>query len=271
MQLSATVGYTFGAAGQPPIPIVATFNATPVAGTTTGQWTFDGQLSHLLPLAATLTVVDLAGAFENINNPGLPITPVVATGTNAVSFPDTTVPLTLSPITITSGIFVGFVSPANATATISPSISGATIFNSNGLLFWSVTTPTGTAQATHRSYQVTLSAPGYASQTVPYQLPTFQGEPFLPLGSVILQTNPITLTVTPTFTAQPGLAYPTVSLSDASGPIGSVQLSATNPSASFANLSVTDTTLQLTISGPGSRPTARPSGSSPRTPLSCPR
>jgi hypothetical protein len=252
VRLTGTVGFTFSGPGQPGAPIQNSFTATANGD---GTWSFaPSDISQLLPSASVMfSVTDPVGAFQPFS---VTLSPTIPAG--VISLQPFT--LTPAPVTITNGTCVGSVSPSSGvpvTVTVSPPIQGASVVVGGcppgvpGNLIWQTTSPA--VQAQPGVYTLTFSAPGFDSQTAFYAVPFFPGVAF-PNNLTITLVAHVTLIVTPTFTPQPNLAFPTVFLfrttSGSNVLVGQQTLSSTLLSATFPDLSVQDT-FEVDIRGPG--------------------
>ena len=243
VQMTGTVGFAFSSPGQPGAPIQKTFTAKANGD---GTWSFaQSDINQLLPSGSvSFAITDPVGAF-------LPFV-VSASPTSGGAIGPQLFTLTPASVAIRSGILVGTITPTSGvTVTVSPPIQGASIVDAGGVLVWSTTSTS--VQAQPGVYTLTFTAPGFDSQTASYTVPFFPGTPFPNIGQITLTAH-VTLTVTPTFTPQPGLAFPTVFLFDTTSgtpaQVGQQTLSPTVASAPFGNLSVKDS-FQVVIRGPG--------------------
>lgn len=245
------------------------FAATP-STTSPATWTFtSSSLSGLAPGPVTFQVI--GGAFQTFSF-NANYTPSTGT-TSSISSES----FTLSP---NLGSVSGTVSPFGTSISVSPSSSTLTVLTgpcpqSSGDIVWQESGQT--CAALPGVYDVTFSHAGFDSSVVhdftvglcdqsnPADCPTTLGiDPntpptvspetwtYAPGTSPVSLIPHVTLTVTPSFTTQSGLALPTVTLKDGAGDSkGSVTLTSNPGSAVFSDLSQTENNYTVTISTPG--------------------
>jgi hypothetical protein len=251
VQMTGTVGYSYPSPGQPTAPIQQTFTAQT---NESGTWTLSASATAaLLPSSVTFTVSDPSGAFEQFTK---------TDNTADDGFSDQSLLLNATPAP-TPAITV---TPASGvTIATTPVISSVSLSESGGSVVWSDSASATPGSVEPGIYELTFAAPDYDSQEHAITIP-FQGASCA-AGSCTAQTfddgsplnvalvEHVSLAVTPAspgFDPSSGLGYPTVSLADASGPIGTpVTLSATQATATFTNLSVADTGYVVTITQAG--------------------
>ena len=259
VQLVGTVAKAGGATTQ------QTFTAPP---STTGTWTFSSaSLTGLVPGPVSFRVT--GGAFQAFS---------FATSTTTSGFSAETFGLTPNMSAVVGTLTSPVAGTSIAVAPSEPSLSVTTTSGGSDNIVWQESgEPAG--YAFPGVYDVTFSHPGYDSTVIdgfsvglcdtsctatlgeggsPAVTPdtfTYQNG----TGAISLTAN-VTVTVTPAFTPQSGLPYPTVTLTNAAGTqVGSATLSASQPSATFPDLSVTgnytsagsEPGYTVTVSAPG--------------------